>query len=149
MACVLASLPSCKEANGTNEQENQNIGKENISVAFPAECRQLCDKDNSYRGGSWRCPAVEGACLDLYKCEKLKQKEKTLICPDKRKTGIRRPGTKESCLILGRTWPAVWWGLQLTIFTEIIEKNLWSSKNKAQVQITLKSWTEDSGIGSF
>ena len=36
-----------KKANGTNDEENQNVGKENISVAFPAECRQLRDKDNS------------------------------------------------------------------------------------------------------
>ena len=30
---------------------------------------------------------MKGECLDLYKCEKLKQKEKTLICPDKWKQG--------------------------------------------------------------
>lgn len=124
-----------KNTDEINDQENQNEGKENMRFYLVAQNRQLHDKVTTY----------------------MEWKEHFLVYMNtiswSRKSGGPWLARKESYLILGITWPQLLETptneVMLTIFSLIIESNLWSAKSRAQVQMTPKSWTEEQEIGSF
>ena len=100
------------------------------SVATPADCRQLHDREiSSVEEYRWGCPAVGGAYLRLYECEELKQEDKALVSAELRGSGESQAWQKGVLFASGQNLasflmetPA--YEMIRTIFAEIMEKNL-------------------------
>ncbi|XP_033870091.1 cytosol aminopeptidase [Acipenser ruthenus] len=146
-----------KTSAGVCNNENWDIGKENIRAAVSVGCRQLQDLEiPEVEVDPCGDPqsAAEGAVLGLFEYDELKQKKKTVVKTQLHGSADREAWGKGLLYAEGQNLarhlmegPANY--ITPTCFAETIQKRLQSVSDKVTVHIRPKSWIEDHQMGAF